>query len=122
MSTGIEMLQAVIQEHVQSYVVDLYTGETMADGRVQEGIQQQVAKDLAIFRLRYRDLMALPQGQYTSEDVKAYELGNGTIPIESVITFEGSKFRVDQVSDRNKDGGFTMYIAKKIGDNETSDE
>ena len=122
MSTGTDMLQSVIAEHIQSYVVRLDTGVTESGGRATKNIQQTVSKDLAIFRLGFRDLMTLPQGQYNSEDIKAYELGGKTITMESVIVFEGSEFRVTSNSDRNKDGGFTMYIAKKTGDNETSDE
>jgi len=116
------MLQSVIQEHVATYVVRLDTGETDSGGRAQRNLQQETTKDLAIFRLGYRDLMSLPQGQYSSEDIKAYELGAKTITLQSVIVFEGSEFRVTSNSDRNKDGGFTMYVAKKVGDNETSDQ
>ncbi len=122
MSAGVDMLQVVIQEHIQSYVVRLDTGVTESGGRSTKNIQQTVSRDLAIFRLGFRDLMTLPQGQYNQEDIKAYELGGKTITMESVIIFEGSEFRVVSNSDRNKDGGFTMYIAKKIGDNETSAE
>ena len=78
------MLQSVIQEHIQSYVVSLTTGETIVDGRSQEGIQQTVSKELAIFRLGFRDLMTLPQGQYDSEDIKAYETSKALLNALSI--------------------------------------
>ena len=122
MSAGIDLTQAVVREEIQTYVVRLDTGVTESGGRATKNIQQTVSRDLAIFRLGFRDLMTLPQGQYNQEDIKAYELGAKTITMESVIVFEGSEFRVVSNSDRNKDGGFTMYIAQKVGDNETSTE
>jgi hypothetical protein len=102
------------------YVVFEDTGETEVNGELTPGNQLETTKTLAVFKLTFRDLQASPEGQWTMEDVKVYELGDPTIPMESVLAIGTKRYRFTMLSDRDKDGGFSMYWAKKIGDNETS--
>lgn len=115
-------LPGVVSRRAVSYVVYLYTGDVDSGGRITENNQLQTTKTLAIFPLTFQDLRNLPDGQYTTEDIKIYEVGTPTIPTESVVKYNGKSYRVMMVSDRNKDGGFSMYVAKKTGDLETDTE
>jgi hypothetical protein len=111
-----------VRRRLADYTVETDNSEVIVNGEVEQNAKTTETKSLAIFRLTFKDLRHAPEGQWDSNDIKMYEVGEATIPAESVVTFEGDKFRVLMISDRNKDGGFTMYWAKRIGENETSTE
>lgn len=116
-------LSSVLQKHLADYTVEIDNGESVVGTRVIQNAKTSETKSLAIFQLTFQDLRQAPEGQWTSSDVKIYEVGAATIPAESVVkNFGGDDFRVMEISDRNKDGGFTMYWARRIGDNETDTE
>lgn len=115
-------LAGVIRRRSADYSVEIDNGETITGTRVQHNAKTTATKTLAIFKLTFKDLMHAQEGQWDSQDIKIYEVGNGTITLESVVTFESSDYRVKMISDRDKDGGFTMYWAKLIGLNEANDE
>ena len=115
-------LPGVIRRRTADYSVETHNPSSIVGTRVIPASKTTETKTLAIFRLTFADLRHAPEGQWNSEDIKMYEVGPATIAQESVVTFEGSDYRVMMVSDRNKDGGFTMYWAKRIGIHEASNE
>lgn len=115
-------LAGVIGRRVANYSVEIDNGETITGTRVAQNAKTSATKSLAIFRLTFKDLMHAPEGQWDNNDIKMYEIGAATITAESVVTFESEDFRVMRISNRNKDGGFTMYWAKRIGVNEANNE
>lgn len=115
-------LAGVIGRHKADYSVEIDNGETVTGTRVEQNAKTTATKSLAIFHLEFKDLQHAPEGQWNTGDIKMYEIGPATITQESVVTFAGSDYRVMRVSDRDKDGGFTMYWAKLIGENEANDE
>lgn len=115
-------LPGVIQKRVADYSVETHNPASIVGTRVIHAAKTTETKSLAIFRLTFKDLRHAPEGQWNSNDIKMYEVGAATIANESVVPFESEFFRVQMISDRNKDGGFTMYWAKRIGENEARDE
>lgn len=111
-----------VRRRLADYSVETDNGESIVGTRVVQNAKTTETKSLAIFHLEFKDLRHAPEGQWNTGDIKMYEVGAATITQESVVTFEGSDYRVMRVSDRNKDGGFTMYWAKLIGVNEANDE
>jgi len=116
------LLPGVIRKRRVDYSVEIDNGETITNGEVEHNAKTTETKSLAIFHLQFKDLRHAPEGQWNTGDIKMYEVGAATITQESVVTFEGSDYRVLLVSDRNKDGGFTMYWGKLIGENEAKNE
>lgn len=114
-------LAGVIGRRVATYSVEIDNGESITNGEVERLAKTSTTKSLAIFRLTFKDLMHAPEGQWDSNDIKMYEIGAATITAESTVTFEGDDFNVMRISNRDKDGGFTMYWAKRVGVNEASD-
>lgn len=115
-------LAGVVRRRLRAYVVRLNTGDIESNGRVTESNQLETTVQLAIFPMSFQDLKNFPEGQYTTEDIKIYEVGAPTITEESVVVFNNKQYRVMMISDRDKDGGFSMYVAKKTGDLETNTE
>ena len=110
-------LNTVIANRVADYTVDIVASGSYVKGRYQKAPITPTTKSLAIFPITTRDLTALPEGYYTIEDIKAYQLGSPDIPLQSVIHYNGKEYKVMAVSDRQKDGDFSYYIGKKIDDN-----
>ncbi len=106
-----------IKRRLREYEVNLHSGETTVKGVVTQVAGATVNKKLTIVPLTKQDLISSREGQYTIEDIKAYEVGPATIPHKSIINFNGKKYEVDMISDRNVYGQFTIYIAKKLNDN-----
>lgn len=115
-------LAGVVGRRVADYSVEIHNPSSIIGTRVIAASKTTETKSLAIFKLDFKDLRHAPEGQWNSQDIKMYEIGAPTIALESVVTFESSEYRVMMVSNRNKDGGFSMYWAKHIGVNETSTE
>lgn len=106
-----------IANRVADYTVDIVGSGSYVKGRYKKGGFTPTTKSLAVFPLTTRDLTSLPEGFYTAEDVKAYQLGAPDIPLQSVLNFLGKKYVFMAVSDREKDGDFCYYICKKKDDN-----
>jgi len=105
-----------IKKRVAEYQVTLAgsgSGGSYVKGIWVPSISGTVTKSLAIFKLDFKALQAMPEGMYTTEDVKIYEVGSATIPLHSTVVFEGKVYEFDMEADRDKDGQFSMYIAKK---------
>lgn len=115
-------LAGVVGRRVADYSVATHNPSSIVGTRVIAASQTTETKTLAIFKLTFKELQHAPAGQWDSQDIKMYEVGAPTIALESVVTFESSDYRVMMVSNRNKDGGFSMYWAKLIGVNETKTE
>jgi len=97
------LVPVTVQHHSESVVDGEYV-ETFVSGTVE----------LGVFPLSMKDLRYDTNGTYTLQDRKFYELGSGTVAKKSIIQLTDGDYRIDQWSNRNFDGGFTMYIGKKI--------
>ena len=107
----------VIAKRLRTATVDLFQSETYDDyGKLQQVFATGVSKRLAIFPLTFKDLQFESEGGYNRQDKKFYEIGEPSINQKSIVYFEDEKYLVDQVSNRLFDGGFSMYIGKKIDD------
>jgi hypothetical protein len=115
---SITNVHLAINRHLRDLVVEIPQSESYVDGELVVVSITGVNKELAIFPLSRRDLEFLPEGEYTFQDKKIYEIGSGTVEDKSIVTFDNSKYLVDGGTRRNFEGGFTTYIAKRISDSE----
>ena len=53
---------------------------------------------------------------FSLQDIKVYEIGPQSIPIKSILTFNSNKYEFVDVADRDKDGNFTWYWARRVHD------
>ena len=114
---SITNVHVAINRYLQNITCDIYGSETYVDGElVKTYTATGVTKKLAVFPLTNRDMRFLEQGQYTFQDKKVYEIGAGTLTDKSIITHDGSKYLIDGGTKRNFEGGYTIYISKKISD------
>jgi len=101
-----------IVKHLQTVTISNVT-ESVVDGEYVETVVTGT-KQLGIFPLTMKDLNYTPEGAYTLQDKKLYEIGSGTIAKKSILNLSDGNYRIDEWSDRSFDGNFTMYIAKRI--------
>jgi hypothetical protein len=88
--------------------------EKFVDCERIETLSASGTKNLCIIPITPKHLKYLPEGVYTLQDKKFYEVGSGTIAEKSIIQItETDKYRVNQIDDRYLDGGFTVYLGKK---------
>jgi len=105
-----------IIKHLQPIAVKRFISEEYIDGENTRVFATSENYNLATFPMTDKDLRFAPEGVYTFEDRKFYQIGSGTIPMKSEITFSGSLYEVKSFSDRSFDGNFTKYFGKKITD------
>lgn len=113
---SITNVHIAIKKHLQTITVDTFIGESFVDGEYIPQYVTGVSMQLASFPITRRDLDFFPQGEYTFQDRRFYEIGAGTIQDKSVIMFGGDKYLVDGGTMRNFAGGFTTYLTKRISD------
>jgi len=102
--------QAIIK-HLQSVTVNTHS-ERFVEGEYIETTASGT-KQLAIFPMTLQDLRFDPNGVYTLQDKKFYELGSGTVNLKSTVSLSDGTYMIDQLANRNFDGGFTVYIGKR---------
>ena len=111
---SITSVHLAINRHLRSATIKGLVSESFVDGENVQTYAADVIKELAVFPLSNRDLRYLPEGEYTAQDRKFYELGEGTIKDKSEIEFDGIRYIVDGGTQRNFEGGFTTYVGKRI--------
>ncbi|RHX89852.1 hypothetical protein [Leptospira stimsonii] len=81
------------------------TVTTYADG---------ITLDLPVTTVSTRQLIAMTEGMYTSEDRNFYQLGNALpIDYEDKFEFNGVKYIVSMIKDMTFEAGFIRYVCKK---------
>jgi hypothetical protein len=89
--------------------------ETFVKGKLTRAASVTATIQLAHFPLSARDLKFQEQGTYTAQDRKFYQIG-GTHAIseKDELVLGSEKFSVMQVTDRISDGGYIVYLAKRV--------
>lgn len=112
----------VISGFLRDVTVNLFEDETYNDsGILTTAYSSGTTKKLAVFLMNFKDIQNAGEGGYTSQDKKFYEIGSPSIPLKSIINFGSEKYLTDQISDRDFEGNFSMYIGKKIDDSGIQD-
>jgi len=113
---------SVIAKRLRDVTADVFVSEDYDEyGELEQVFTTGVSKRLAIFPLTFKDLQQATEGQYTTQDKKFYEIGIPTLTLKSIVSFESEDYLIDQVSNRMFDGGFSMYMGKKIDDSGQQD-
>jgi hypothetical protein len=110
------MVFPALLRYMQDCTVKSLESEGYTDGEYTPVYATGISVRLAVFPLTPRDLKFLGEGQFTMQDMKFYEVGEGTITDKSEITFNDNKYLVNGGSNRFFHGGFTSYIGKRIDD------
>lgn len=116
---SITNVHVAIIRHLRAVTVDHFVSENYIDGENVQVYATGVSHELAIFPLSNRDLKYLPEGVYTFQDKKIYEIGaSGTLRDKGIIHFDNDRFLIDGGTRRGFEGGFITYLAKRISDSE----
>jgi len=107
-------LSSVIRRRLKDYTVEIPSGVgQIINGRyVETPVIGQ--KKLFIIQLTYELLKFLPDGAYTIKDIKVYEVGKPSLQTGCIIHYKGSRYEVSSEADREKDGNFSSYFAKRL--------
>jgi hypothetical protein len=98
--------------HVRTYSVQRST-TVHNQGEVEETLTALTLR-AAILPISARVLQTLPAGEYTSQDVNAYELGGElTLARRDQIAYRGASYFVNDVKDWRDEGNFVRYLCKK---------
>ncbi|MBM9579694.1 hypothetical protein JWG45_21325 [Leptospira sp. 201903070] len=70
--------------------------------------------EMPVTTVSTRQLIAMSEGSYTSEDRNFYQLGNAlSIEYEDKFEFNGVKYIVTMIKDMTFEAGFIRYVCKK---------
>lgn len=107
----ITAVYSAIIKHLQTFTVETESG-VYVDGDYVETLTATTV-DLASFPLTFKDLRMVPEGAYTAEDRKFFEIGEPTLNVHDVVISGSDRYRIMQITNRNNDGGFSAYIGKR---------
>jgi hypothetical protein len=105
-----------IKRHLRPTQIARFESEGFIRGQYSRTFGDVTSIDLARFPLTDKDLRYLPEGVYTFQDFKLYEIGSGTIPNKSEMILGSERFEIKSFSDRSFEGNYTHYLAKRITD------
>ncbi|UOG39364.1 hypothetical protein MAL08_08925 [Leptospira noguchii] len=85
-----------------------------AKGEVITTYESGVPLDIPVTTVSTRQLIAMSEGSYTSEDRNFYQLGNALpVDYEDKFEFNGVKYLVTMIKDMMFEAGYIRYICKK---------
>lgn len=117
---SVTQVYKAIERHLRPLQLRRFLGEAIVRGQEVRTFGEPETIQLATFPITDKDLRFLPEGVYTIQDRSFYEIGSGTIPQKSEITFENEKFELKSIAGRSFEGNFSKYIGKKITDDTTN--
>lgn len=104
-----------IVRHLRSVIVTPAGSEQNIGGEVVRIPGAPVTMSLAVFPLSNKELKFLPEGAYTKQDVKLYEIGGRSIEKKSMVqTPDGDRYIVNDYVDRVFEGNFSKYLCKRF--------
>jgi len=105
----------VFGDNLESYSVNVRTGTTINSGKIVPAYTAQQI-ELAVYPFDMTALNYLPEGFYTLQDVKAYQIGPAAITPFSQFVYDGNTYEVQAVMDRSDDPEvyFTEYLCKRL--------
>ena len=98
-----------VTKHADGKLVD---GEWV-DGDAAEVIDVMIAIPVTPASLRY-----LPEGSYTTEDMRFYHDGKTKYKANDVFCLGGVKYKVKDITDRSYEAESIIYYAKRIEDDD----
>lgn len=104
-------VNVAIIKHLRTLTIETVSGVTINGEYVE--ITTSGTRQLGVFPITSEELRTLPEGMYDFDDRKFYEIGAGTLNKKSYVIFNSNKYLLNRKSDRDFDGGFTVYFGKK---------
>jgi len=104
---------------LESHAADHNVRPVGTEGYIEGEYTRYVGPDqtlrLAVLPLTARQILSLPAGEYTAQDVNAYEIGDtATLTRGAEIDHKYQAFVVQDILDRRTEGGYVRYLCKRI--------
>lgn len=108
-------VSTAITRHLRTCTVTPVGTEQLIGGEYVTAGGVPVEMSLAMFPLSDKELKFLPEGAYTKQDIKLYEIGGRTIEPKSLVaTPDGDTYMVNDYVSREFEGNFSKYICKRL--------
>lgn len=105
------MLEAFLQNFQDVSVV--ITQKTRVKGESTETQSEPINDSMLVMPITPKQLKALPEGSYSTEDKRFYVFGAPEYKEKDIIYHNEVPFRIKDILDRSDDGDFTIYYGKK---------
>lgn len=108
-------VHTAIVRHLRTVTVTPPGAEEVIGGEYVSVHGIPASMSVAVFPLTDKELRFLPEGAYTKQDVKLYEIGGRTIASKSLVaTPDGDTYLVNDYVDRSFEGNFSKYLCKRL--------
>lgn len=94
--------------------VTAITQGTYVKGEWVPGPTESQAVRMVVMPLTPSSLKNLPEGKYTAQDKKFYHKSMDEFREGTVFVLGGESYEVKEVTDRRTEGGFMLYMGKRI--------
>lgn len=98
---------------VRTVTVTKYVPGTRVDGDWVPGAPTDVDDKMICIPITPAQLKHLPEGKYKAGDMRFYRRGGPAYNDGDVVTVKNVKYRLGDISDRELDGNYTMYLGKR---------
>lgn len=102
-----------IVKHLRPHIKKGVSSGAYVNGEYVETLSASGVISLASFPLTFQQLRYLPEGAYNTQDRKFFEIGSGSLKKDDIILCDYGTFRINELSDRDFDGGYTVYLSKR---------
>ena len=99
----------LVVEDIAQAATPIYVRGEYQESYMPSGIAYLMPIAFSANELRYQT-----DGTYTAEDYKFVEVGSGSHRERSLIYYNGNKYKVKAVKDRQFEGNLTEYLCKRV--------
>jgi len=90
-----------------------FTGGKLVDGEQIQGTKEEIDDEMVAIPITFKSMRNLPDGTYTTQDMKFYAQGEAQYRADDVIIYNDIEYTIRDISDRSLDADATIYYAKK---------
>jgi hypothetical protein len=98
-------------------VVKKTTAGVYIKGEWVPGDEAEESVEMITIPITPAQLKQLPEGAYQAGDMRFYHKGSAVYEPEDVFIVSNIKYQVRDITDRSFEGNFTIYLAKRIYEN-----
>jgi hypothetical protein len=90
-----------------------YGPDQINKGERVRGTPAEFIVQLVVLRITPTQLRSLPEGQYKAGDLQIYGKTTADLREGLYLTYNGNRYRIDQIADRGFEGGYVKAYAKR---------
>lgn len=106
---------------VRKVTVTRYAQGQRVDGDWVAGAATDVPLEMICIPITPAQLKRLPEGKYQAGDMRFYRQGMPAFKDGDVVTYRSVRYQISDITDRELDGNYTMYLAKRDYDKSGAD-